>query len=357
LYYCELYITIQTMIRSYGDLPKKVAIVYSDVKRSYFPTEVAYITEKKAREEADSVGKIVSKIGARVYLVPGGPKLSLELSRIRPNVVINFVTSLYGCDYLAPSAIGVYELMGIPYTGTGILGESLSYNKFLTKKLLEQNGIPVPRYQLFTRWNEPVDPQLRYPIITKLNEIHGGVEIDKTAVSENEKQLRQRLKFLITNYPDASVLAEEFIVGREIDALIFEGSNTKVYLAESIIKKKLSKYVYKYFELQWDDEHYRDYIQFVKYKDPILAEYAKKAFDILDMADYARFDVRQDASGRYYFIDSNSNPQFGPADTDSPVGIIFDLYDIDFIQVVKRLLVNTVRNAKGKRKLPAIPKG
>jgi D-alanine-D-alanine ligase len=343
------------MIRSYGDLPQKVAIIYSDVKRAYFPTEVSYMTEKLAYQEADIIGKIVERIGSKVYLVAGGPKLSHDLARIKPDLVINFVTSLYGCDYLAPAAIGVLEMMGVPYTGTGILGESLGYNKFLTKKLLEQNGIPVPRYQLFTKWTDPIDPHLRYPIITKLNEIHGGVEIDVHAVSENEKQLRQRLKFLITTYPDASVLAEEFIVGKEIDALIFEGSNTKVYLAESLIKKPLTKYVYKYFELQWDEEHYKENIQFVKYRDPILNEYAKKAFDILDMADYARFDVRQDASGRYYFIDANSNPQFGPAYDNSVVGIIFDLYGIDFTQVVKRLLINTIRNAKGKKKLPAIP--
>ena len=57
---------------------------------------------------------------------------------------IHFVGSIWGCDYLAPSAIGVFEVLGIPYTGTGLLGESLGYNKFLTKKLLEQNGIPVP---------------------------------------------------------------------------------------------------------------------------------------------------------------------------------------------------------------------
>lgn len=336
------------------DLPHKVAIVYSDVKRSYFPTKQAYITEKDVYNEARILGRIIERLGVKVDLIPGGKRIFSDLQKSKPNVIINFVTSIYGCDYIASSAIGVYEILNIPYTGTGLLGESLGYNKFLTKKLMEQNGIPVPNYQLFTKWNEPLNPNMRFPIITKLNEIHGGVEIDKNAVSENEKHLRERLKYLIKTY-DLNVIAEEFIVGREVDALIFEGSNKKVYLAESTINKPLSKYIYKYFELQWLEDNYKDNIKFTKYKDPVINEYVKRAFQILDMADYARFDIRIDASGRYYFIDANSNPQFGPASDDSVVGIIFDLYDINFSQVVKRLLVNTVRNSKGKKKLPAIP--
>jgi len=336
------------------DLPEKVAIIYSDVKQKFFPTKEAYITEKDAYHEAEVVGKIVRKLGSKVVLIPGGPKLAAKLATAKPDLIINFVTSIYGCDFLAPSAIGVYEILNIPYTGSGILGESLGYNKFLTKKLMEQNGIPVPNYQLFSKYNEQLNSNLRFPLIAKLNEIHGGVEINKDAVSENEKHLRERLKFLIKTY-DSQVIVEEFIVGREVDALIFEGSNNKVYLAESNITKKLSKYIFKYFELQWLDDNYRENIKFTRFKDPILNEYVKKAFQILDMADYARFDVRIDASGRYYFIDANSNPQFGPASDDSVVGIIFSLYGINFSKVLKRLLINTIRNSKGKRKLPAIP--
>ena len=46
---------------------------------------------------------------------------------------------------------------------------------------------------------------------------------------------------------------------------------------------------------------------YIKYEDPILKNYVKQAFDLLNMSDYARFDIRVDEAGRYYFIDPNCN--------------------------------------------------
>jgi len=70
------------------------------------------------------------------------------------------------------------------------------------------------------------------------------------------------------------------------------------------------------------------------------------------MADYAKFDIRLDSSGRYYFIDSNSNPAFGPKELDCALASILGLYDISFTQILKRLLLNTIRDAQGKKRLP-----
>ncbi len=333
--------------------PKKIAIVYSEVKREQFPTQEAYITEKDSEKEARIVAGFIKNLGIKVYLFPGDACIAKNLSNIKPDVVINFVTSAKGCDFLASSVIGVYELLEIPYTGAGLLGESLSNNKFLVKKLLEHNGIPVPNFQLFSSYKDIIDSRLRFPLISKLNETHGGVEINKYAVSENEKNLRERIKYLIKTYTQP-ILVEEFIVGKEVDAVLLEGSNKKVYLAECVISKKMGNYYYKSFEYQWGKD-YKDIIKFKKYKDSIITEYVKKAFFITDMADYGRFDIRIDSSGRCYFIDSNSNPYLAPKEADSPIGIILDLYNIPFKKVMRRMLENTIRNSEGKKKLPIIP--
>lgn len=334
-----------------GYLPKKIGIIYSDVKRSYFPTLAQYLTEKDAFYEAEVIAKYLKKLGPRIFFYPGKADLAEKLRHDKPYVVLNLVGSVKGNEYLAASIPGILELLEIPYTGAGILGESLSYNKFLVKKLLEQNGIPIPRYQLFNAPNDSIDPTLRYPLITKLNEIHGAVEITKDAVSDNEKQLRKRLNFLIKTYQQP-VLVEEFIVGREITAILLEGLNKKVYLAEKIfLKKPRSKYTFASFELQWLDEG-KNSITYRRYKDPLLKEYVKRAFEITDMFDYGKFDVRLDSSGRYFFLDSNSNPFLGPKETESALGSILDLYGVSFLEVLKRLLMNTMRDAAGKKLLP-----
>ncbi len=332
------------------DLPKKIGIVYSDVKREYFPTEAQYITEQDADQDAELIGTYLSSLGVTVSLYPGNAELPALLYRDRPDIVMNLVNSIKGDESLSSAIPGVLELLDVPYTGADILGLSLDTNKFLIKKLLQQNGIPIPQYQLFNAPGDYLDPSLRFPLISKLNSIHGAVEITEDAVSENEKHLRERLKFLIQTYKQP-VLVEEFIAGREITAILLEGMIKKVYLAEKVFTRHADKYLYTTFEDQWLLPGEASF-HYVKYDDALLKEYVKKAFDVTKMYDYGKFDVRLDQSGRYFFIDTNCNPAFGPKELDVALSVILDMYNIPFSEILKRLLLNTVRDAIGRERLP-----
>jgi len=332
------------------ELPKKVGIIYSDVQREYFPTEAQYITEKDADKDAGLIGEYLEKLGISVFLYPGNAELPARLGKDKPELVINVVDSVKGDESLSSAIPGVLELLDLPYTGADILGLSLDTNKFLIKKLLQQNGIPVPHYQLFITPRDYLDPTLRFPLISKLNAIHGAVEITKDAVSENEKHLRERLRYLIQTYKQP-VLVEEFIVGREITAILLEGMNKKVYLAEKVFTKPGDKYVFNTFEDQWISEEWVAY-HYAKYDDPLLKEYVKKTFDVTKMYDYGKFDIRLDQSGRYFFIDTNCNPAFGPKEMGVALSVILALYGISFGEILKRLLLNTVRDAIGNERLP-----
>ncbi|KKP27193.1 MAG: hypothetical protein UR16_C0006G0082, partial [Candidatus Woesebacteria bacterium GW2011_GWB1_31_29] len=59
----------------------------------------------------------------------------------------------------------------------------------------------------------------------------------------------------------------------------------------------------------------------------------------------------------YYFIDSNSNPAFGPKELDVAMSNILDLYGISFTMILKRLILNTMRDAKGQERLPVPENG
>lgn len=332
-------------------LPKKVGLIFSDVKREYFPTEEQYLTEKDAKHDAQIIAKYLEKLNIQAFLFPGNADLPKSLKEAKPDMVFNLVGSVKGNEYLSSTIPAILELLEISYTGAGILGESLSYNKFLVKKLFQQNGVPVPNHQLFNTPNDLLNPTLRFPLISKLNEIHGSVEITKDSISETEKHLRERLKFLITTY-DQPILVEEFIVGREVTAILLEGLNKKVYLAEKIFTNTQDKYVFTTFENQWlaSSEESSTY---QKFSDPILKEYVKKAFEISKMADYGKFDIRIDQSGRYFFLDSNSNPAFGPKETDCAISNILDLYGITFEEILKRLMYNTLHELNKTNPEPA----
>lgn len=328
-------------------LPKKIAIVYTDAKREYYPSEEQFISDQDSKKDADAIANYLQKMGIETLLFPGNSDLPHVLKESNPDMVFNFVDTVKGSEYLSSIIPGILELLEIPYTGAGILGKSLDGNRFLIHKLFEQNGVPLPHYQLFNSPTDPLESQMRFPLITKLNEVHGCVEISKAAISENEQQLRERLKFLIKTY-NQPVLAEEFIVGKEVSVFVVEGVNTKVYMAEKIFTKKSEGiYMMDTFEDKWLIPDYSTY-HYEKYDDPILKEYVRKAFDVVGMADYGKFDIRVDSSNRYYFIDSNANPAYGPKESLCAIGTVLDMYGVTFTDLLKRLIINTMNEQSSR---------
>jgi D-alanine-D-alanine ligase len=318
-----------------------VGILYSDVHRDDFPTEAQYITEKDAERDARIVGAHVEALGIEVRFHPGNAALTEWLAQNELDMVINLVDSIKGVESLASAIPGALELLGIPYTGAGILGLSLDTSKFLVKKLLQHNGIPVPYFQIFNSAADYLDPMLRFPLISKLDAIHGSVEITQDAVSENEKHLRKRLKQLIRTYKQP-VLVEEFIAGRELTAMVLQDGGRRAYLAEKVFTRLHGKYGFLTFEDQWLSDASPAY-HYAKYRDTVLKEYAKKAFAVTEMAGYGKFDIRLDQSGRYFFIDANCNPYFGPKELTASIAIILDLYGIPFEEILEKMIRHTLR--------------
>ncbi len=338
-----------TIIQMVDIIPRKnIGIIFSDVRREYFPTEAQFITEKDAGDDARVIGEYLQELGYDVMLHPGNSQLPAWLRKHKPDLVVNLVDSVKGMESLASAIPGVLELLEIPYTGADILGLSLDTNKFVIKKLLQQHGVPVPNFQLFTTPRDYIDPALRFPLISKLNSIHGSVEITEDAVSENEKQLRKRLRYLIRTYKQP-VLVEEFISGREVTVIVLQEKKKSVFQAEKVFKDLGRKYQFLTFEDQWLTEMNAAF-HYARYEDPLLKEYVKKAFNISKMGGYAKFDVRLDQSGRYFFIDTNCNPALGPKEQDVALSVIMDLYEIGFTEVMRRLINGALRDANRRRK-------
>lgn len=326
-----------------------VAILYSDARREYFATEEHFLTEAEVLGRAKIIAPYMEKMGASVYLLPGNNVLGDKLRELKPTFVLNLVDSVRGDESLSPSVPGLLELLDLNYTGSGILGMSINYNKFLTKKLMEQHGLPVPRYQLMNSAADPVNPLLRYPLISKLNHVHGSVEIDETAIAENERELRERVRRLMAVYKD-DVLVEEFIAGRELSAVVFEGMKRKVYVGEKVFNPEVGgQYKIASFAAVWQEDRIdrsKWTYDYAKYEpSEALKEDIKKCYEVLKMEDYAKFDLRLDQSGRYYFIDPNANPAFGPKESFCAMGTILSMYGVEFPEIIKRLAINTLNGS------------
>ncbi len=320
------------------NLPKKVAILYSDVKREYYATEELYLSEVDADLYATDFAKYITKMGIDVITIAGDANMAQKLQKYQPDLAINLVDSVCGQTSLGSSIPGVLEVLQIPYTGTGTLGWALGCNKFLMYQLLQSAGVPVPTHQLVNSSNDMINPELRYPLFPKLNNEHSSVGIGDDSICYNERELRLKLKQLITTYKQP-VLIDEFIAGIEVTAAVLDGANLKVYTVQRKVGGGFEDVVT--FDKKWND--YLN-LTYTKYEDPVLKNFVKSAFDILKMSDYARIDIRIDAAGRYYFIDPNANPFFGPPrETHATYSMILDMYGVSFEETLKRLFQNTLQ--------------
>ena len=330
------------LVQENSFFPRKIAILYSDDRREYFRTEEEYLTEAGSREYAEHVAVYVRKLGIESEVFVGNETLAEKLAKYEPSMAFNLVDTVRGEPALAPAVPGLLELLHIPYTGTGIFGLSLSANKYVMCQLMRTNGIPVPSHQLFTTASDMIDPALRYPLFPKLNSEHSSVGVAENNVCENERELRAKMKEMFEMYRQP-ILVDEFISGKELTISILDGVNKKVYAVERYSGDD-SEHNIVTFDKKW--VNFLD-MSYSKFEDDDLRDYTKEAFDVLKMSDYARFDVRMDGAGRYYFIDPNPNPYFGPPkETHASYTIVLDMYGVEFKEVLKRMIQNTARDAK-----------
>ncbi len=327
-------------------MSKKVAvIVYSEANRSDFPSDALYETEAEVYPRSKIVKPHIEKLGYQVELLPGNADLIKKLQKIKPAIVFNLVDSMYGKEELCPVIPAMLEAVRIPYTGAGMEGQLFNMDKYLTKMMMRENGIGVPPFQLFSHFEERLSSDMEFPLIVKLNRLHGSVEINQEAVVENNNQLKKRLKYILSKYKGQAIV-EKYIPGTEITAMIVDDKIDPIILGEERIMLRPQKYKMYGFEEAWSDEELYDVKKYPLKKK--LKKEIKKAFDILMMRDYARFEIIIDNEGNHFFIDANSNPAFGPVEAGEAFGHMLKMYNIPFGEVAKKIVDNALSRFNAK---------
>ncbi len=112
---------------------------------------------------------------------------------------------------------GALELIGMPYTGSGVLASAMALDKVMTKRVWAAVGLPTPRYV----WLPPEDQsrervrtvpdELGLPLIVKPPREGSSIGVSKVA---GYSQMQAAVE-LATRY-DPDLLCEEFIEGEEV---------------------------------------------------------------------------------------------------------------------------------------------
>jgi len=147
---------------------------------------------------------------------------------------------------------GALELLGIPYTGSGVMASSVGMDKITTKIVWLHHGLPTPRYAVLTAQSDlgAVAADLGLPLIVKPP--HEGSTIGITKVTEAAAFQAAYDKAAAL---DDSVLAEEFVTGREFTVAILGGGATAraLPIVEIVAPEGNYDYQNKYFT---DDTKY-----------------------------------------------------------------------------------------------------
>lgn len=193
---------------------------------------------------------------------------------------------------------GALELMGIPYTGSGVRASSLAMDKVAAKKIFAYHGLPTPAFALaedFARKGK----KLKMPLIVK-------PASQGSAIGVSVVRKRAALKRAVEHAKrfGSPVLIEEFIEGRELTVSILDGKALPII---EIRPKEGPLYDYeaKYTLGKTEFIVPAPLKRVVREK---VAKAALGAYNALGCADAARVDVMLSRDGVPYVLEVNTVP-------------------------------------------------
>lgn len=179
--------------------------------------------ESAEREVSLRTGRAVlnalQDAGCQVEAIDAGKDLPSRL--IAAGIEVAFI-ALHGRHGEDGTVQGLLEMMGVPYTGSGVLASSLAMDKRMTKQLLIYHGVSTPEFAVF-RQGEELDRLLctwqRYPAVVKPAREGSTIGIsrvdDRAGLIDGLRTAQQH---------DDLVLVEEFIQGGELTVAVLDGA-------------------------------------------------------------------------------------------------------------------------------------
>jgi D-alanine-D-alanine ligase len=204
---------------------------------------------------------------------------------------------------------GALELLGIPYTGSGVMASSISMDKVMTKRIWLAEGIPTPRYQLLRRGAfersqvMQVPDVLGLPVIVKPACEGSSLGVTKVmgysgmaAAVDAASQLKD------------DILCEECIEGDEVTCPVLGSGDQARALPVIRIVAPEGKYDYenKYFT---DTTQYLVPSGLPAGEEEAIQALVLKAYQVLGCRGWGRVDVMIDSKTRKpYLLEINTSP-------------------------------------------------
>ena len=232
-----------------------------------------------------------------------------DLGDLKPEGFDRCFIALHGRYGEDGTVQGALELMGLPYTGSGVMASSIAMDKTMTKRVWLAEGLPTPRYVLVRREQlgsvslESLVVSLGLPMIVK--PAREGSSIGVTKVKRVQDLPAALAAAALC---DADILCEQCIVGDEVTCPVLgEGDAAKALPVVQIVAPEGNyDYQNKYFT---DDTHYLVPSGLPAGEEAAIEALVVKAYQVLGCRGWGRIDVMIDAATRQpYLLEINTSP-------------------------------------------------
>ena len=282
-------------------------------------------------ETVDSIRAALETDGHQTIFIQADRDLPFALRDAQPDICFNIAEGLGG-DAREAQVPALLEMLGIPYTGSRVIANGISLDKTLTKRIWRDRGLPVAPFQEFSTGEEPLRPELKFPLFVKPAREGTGMGVDMNAIVKNENELRERAVYIINTYQQPA-LVETFLPGREFTVGILGRADAKLYSRHPEWYEKDGFHRFAVLELDssrsvtpWV------YSQEAKSKDvgadgapgyfcpadiepeleKKLKNFALRAHQLLYTLDVSRTDIRLDEEGNPRVMEINTLPGLTP---------------------------------------------
>ena len=244
--------------------------------------------------------------------------------------------NLHGCYGEDGTIQGALELMGIPYTGSGVMASSLGMDKWRTKLLWKVLNIATPDFEMVDASSDfaAIEKKLGLPLFVK-----PANEGSSIGISKVKKSGELQAAYLLATKADPLVIAEKFVGGGEYTVGIIadgKGDFTALPIVKIVPKNEFYDYEAKYLR---DDTEYLCPCGLSAQKEAQIQAEALQAFRAVGCSGWGRVDFLMDEAGNHYFLEVNTSP--GMTDH-SLVPMAAKAAGISFDELVIKILETTL---------------
>lgn len=233
---------------------------------------------------------------------------SLDLLRTGDATAIMRAPELEGVDVLFLALHGgtgeggqlqaLLDLVGVPYTGSGMLGSAMAMDKDISKRLMRCAGVPTPDWLMAPVLLEDIEEEIGFPCVVKPSK--QGSTVGLTVVKE-AAALEPAVE-LAAKYDD-EVMIERFIAGRELTVPVLGLDALPV--GEIISNREIFDYEAKYQPGGAQEIFPADLTGPETVNVQLLALRTHRA---LKLRGFSRIDFRLDSDGVFWCLEANTLP-------------------------------------------------